>query len=72
MFDTKERATLAANIAGTMAAGKGWHLSSKDLVRLAEEILIEIDLMYKPKAVEEEMDFYAESRRLSSQNPFVI
>ena len=70
MFSIKERATLAANIAGTMVAGNGWDTSTKELVRIAEELLDEIDLMYKPKAIAEEDRHRMVSRKLSSLNPF--
>lgn len=72
MFSIKERATLAANIAGSLAAGQGWDISTKELVRTAEEILDEIELVYKPKAITEELKFFEEIRKMSSLNPFVI
>lgn len=72
MFDTKERATLAANIAGSMAAGEGWNVPTKRLVRKAEEILAEIELTYKPRVEAEHKKFIENHRKLASLNPFVI
>lgn len=72
MFDTKERATLAANIAGSMAAGEGWNVPTKRLVRKAEEILAEIELLYEPRVKAEREQSLENSRELASLNPFVI
>ena len=72
MFDTKERASLSANIAGLLAAGKGWHTPSKDLVKIAEEILDEIELVYEPRVEAEHKRFIENHRKLASLNPFVI
>ncbi len=72
MFDTKERAAMAANIAGSLAAGQGWHTSTKELVQIAEEILDEIELVYEPRVTAEEKQFIEYYRELDSLNPFVI
>ena len=72
MFDIKERATLAANIAGSLAAGQGWDISTKELVRTAEEILDEIELVYEPRVEAEHKRFIEHHRKQASLNPFVI
>lgn len=72
MFDTKERAALAANIAGSLAAGQGWDTSNKELVRIAEDILDEIELVYEPRVTKEEKQFNEYFRELASLNPLVI
>lgn len=72
MFDTKERAALAANIAGSLAAGQGWNTSTKELVQIAEEILDEIELVYKPRVTEEEKQSLEYFRELASLNTFII
>ena len=72
MFDIKERATLAANLAGSLVAGQGWDVSAKELVQMAEEILDEIELVYKPRVEAEEKQLVEDFRKLASLNPFVI
>ena len=62
MFSIKERATLAANLVGSMMAGEGWYTSAKELVQAAEEILDEIEMVYKPEALAEELKILEEIR----------
>ena len=63
MFSTKERATLTANLVGSMMAGEGWYTPAKELVQAAEEILDEIELMYRPKVEAEEKQFIEDIRQ---------
>ena len=72
MFSIKERATLTANLVGSMVAGEGWYTPAKELVQVAEEILDEIELVYKPRIEAEHKRFIKNHRELASLNPFVI